>query len=85
MIGSHERTIDGIELSPHSFMGHGWLFAYKGGDPEIEKKLSASDKTFTISDDEKKNRGSVVFRSTNNNGGSRNQAPARKRGCCGSR
>ena len=84
MIASYTKNIDGIELKPFKFVGHGWMYAYGGSDSSELEKLKASKEAFEIPDaPQKKNPSSVIFRSGSSETG--NKPPPRKRSCCGGR
>ena len=50
MIASYQIRVNGVELKPFKFVGHGWMYAYGGKDKEEIKKLKASKDAFEIPD-----------------------------------
>jgi len=82
VIASYTQDIEGIELEPFKFVGHGWMYAYGGTNKGEMEKLRASELSFEIPEvAQKKNPSSVIFKKR----GHVDPAPARKRGCCGGR
>tara|TARA_R100000458_G_scaffold44716_1_gene42800 strand:- start:415 stop:669 length:255 start_codon:yes stop_codon:yes gene_type:complete len=79
ILASYNLQVGGIEFSPHTFKGHGWLYSYETVDEEEIKKLTAAG-AFELKDAQKKNGGTILFRKQN---GDKRKPPAKRRGCCG--
>jgi len=78
LLGAYKQKLEGIEFTPHTFRGHGWLYSHEPNDKAEEKTLIKAG-AFKIAPTEKKKPGTIILRSPKSTASRR-----KRRGCCGS-